>query len=40
VYKIELPKKVVKQLDKVPDKTYPAISTAIQKLKEISRPAG
>jgi mRNA interferase RelE/StbE len=40
VYKIELPKRVTKQLDKIPNKDYPAISRAIQNLRETPRPVG
>jgi len=40
VYQIELPKRIVKQLDKIPNKDYPAISSAIQNLKETPRPVG
>jgi mRNA interferase RelE/StbE len=40
VYKIELPKRVTKQLDKIPDKDYPSVSKAIQNLKETPRPIG
>ena len=40
VYKIDLPKRVAKQLDKIPDKDYPSISRAIHNLKESPRPAG
>lgn len=40
VYKIELPKRVTKQLDKIPNRDYPSISKAIQNLKETPRPVG
>jgi mRNA interferase RelE/StbE len=40
VYKIDLPKRVIKQLDKVPNRDYPSISKAIQNLTEIPRPTG
>ena len=40
MYKIELPKRVTKQLDKIPDKDYPSVSKAIQNLKETPRPIG
>lgn len=40
MYKIELPKRVVKQLDKIPTKDYSPISRAIQNLKETPRPVG
>lgn len=40
MYKIELPKRIIKKLDKVPNKDYPAISNAIQNLKETPRPVG
>lgn len=40
MYKIELPKRVTKQLDKIPDKDYPSVSKAIQNLKETTRPIG
>ena len=40
VYNIELPKRVTKQLDKIPNKEYPAISKAIQNLQETPRPVG
>jgi len=38
VYKIELPKRVTKQLDKVPTKDYPSVSKSIQSLKKNPRP--
>jgi mRNA-degrading endonuclease RelE of RelBE toxin-antitoxin system len=38
VYKIELPKRVTKQLDKVPNKEYLSIAKSIQNLKENPRP--
>jgi mRNA interferase RelE/StbE len=40
VYSIDLPKRVTKQIDKIPDKDYPSISRAIQTLKENPRPIG
>ncbi len=40
VYKIELPKRVIRQLDKISGKDYPTISKAIQNLKETPRPVG
>ena len=40
MYKIELPKRVTKQLDKIPDKDYPSVSKAIQNLKETPHPIG
>lgn len=40
MYNIDLPKRVAKQLDKIPNKDYPSISKAIQGLKEVPRPAG
>jgi len=40
VYKIELPKRVTKQLDKVPTKDYSSLSKAIHHLKDIPRPIG
>ncbi len=40
VYKIDLPKRVTKHLDKIPDRDYPSISRAIQNLKENPRPGG
>jgi len=40
VYKIELPKRVTKQLDKVPNKEYLSIAKSIQNLKENPRPVG
>ena len=40
LYQIELPKRVSKQLDKIPNRDYPSISKAIQSLKETSRPTG
>ncbi len=40
MYKIELPNRVVKQLDKIPLKDYLPISKAIQNLKETPRPVG
>jgi mRNA interferase RelE/StbE len=40
VYEIELPKRVIKQLDKIPHKDYLSISQAIQTLKETPRPVG
>lgn len=40
VYKIKLPNRVTKQLDKIPNKDYPSISKAIQNLKETLRPVG
>ncbi len=40
VYKIELPKRVTKQLDKIPNRDYPSISKAIQNLKETPDPVG
>jgi mRNA interferase RelE/StbE len=40
LYQIELPKRVARQLDKIPSRDYPSISKAIQSLKEIPRPAG
>jgi mRNA interferase RelE/StbE len=38
VYKIDLPRRVAKQLDKVAQKDYLAISKAIYNLKENPRP--
>jgi mRNA interferase RelE/StbE len=40
VYNIDLPKRVAKQLDKIPDRDYPSISRAIQNLKQTPRPFG
>ena len=40
MYKIELPKRITKQLDKVPKEDYPSVSKAIQNLKETPRPIG
>jgi mRNA interferase RelE/StbE len=40
VYNIELPKRVVKQLDKIPSKDYSTVSRTIQNLKETPRPVG
>lgn len=40
VYKIELPKRVIKQLDKIIDRDYPSVSKAIQNLKDTPRPVG
>ena len=40
MYKIDLPKRVTKQLDKVSNKDYPSISKAIQNLAENPRPTG
>jgi mRNA interferase RelE/StbE len=40
VYKIELPKRVTKQLNKVPAKDYPSISATIHDLKDTPRPIG
>jgi mRNA interferase RelE/StbE len=40
VYKIDLPQKVIKQLDKIPNKDYPSVSRAIQNLKTTARPVG
>ncbi len=40
VYKIELPKRITKQLDKVSNKDYPSVSKTIQNLKENPRPIG
>jgi mRNA interferase RelE/StbE len=40
VYKIELPKRVTKQLDKVPIKNYLSISKVIHNLKDSPRPIG
>ena len=40
MYRIELPKRVTKQLDKIPRKDYLPISRIIQDLKEIPRPVG
>jgi mRNA interferase RelE/StbE len=40
VYRIDLPKRVAKQIDKIPDKDYTSISRAIQNLKENPRPTG
>lgn len=40
MYEIELPKRVTKQLDKIPNKDYLPISKAIQNLKKIPRPVG
>jgi mRNA interferase RelE/StbE len=38
VYSVDIPKRVTKQLDKIPNKDYPSISKAIQNLKEVPRP--
>jgi mRNA interferase RelE/StbE len=40
VYKIDLPNRVTKQLDKVSNKDYLPISKAIQNLAENPRPKG
>ena len=40
MYRIELPKRVTKQLDKISSKDYLPISRIIQNLKEIPRPVG
>ncbi len=40
MYRVSVPNKVVKQLDKIPRKDYPSISKAIQGLKETPRPVG
>jgi mRNA interferase RelE/StbE len=40
VYNVDIPKRVTKQLDKIPNKDYPSISKAIQSLKEVPRPTG
>ena len=40
VYRIELPKRVTKQLDKVPNVNYPSVSKAIQNLTGTPRPIG
>ncbi len=40
VYKIDLPKRVSRQLDKIPNKDYPPVSKAIKSLEEIPRPSG
>ena len=40
VYRIELPKRVARQLDKIPNKDYPSVSRAIQNLEETPRPTG
>jgi mRNA interferase RelE/StbE len=40
VYRIDLPKRITKQLDKIPNEDYPSISKAIQNLKETPRPIG
>jgi len=40
VYKIDLPKRVSKQLDKIPNKDYPSVSKAIKSLEETPRPSG
>lgn len=40
MYRIELPNRVTKQLDKVPAKDYSSVSKAIQNLKGTPRPVG
>jgi mRNA interferase RelE/StbE len=40
LYNIDLPKRVAKQLDKIPDKDYSSVSKAIQNLKQDPRPFG
>ncbi len=40
VYNIEIPKRVIKQLDKIPGQNYPSVSKAIQNLKDNPRPMG
>jgi mRNA interferase RelE/StbE len=40
VFNIDLPKRVAKQIDKIPDKDYSSISKAIFHLKEVPRPMG
>jgi mRNA interferase RelE/StbE len=40
VYNVDIPKRVTKQLDKIPNKDYPSISKTIQNLKEVPRPTG
>lgn len=40
MYKIELPNRVTKQLDKVPTKTYHSLSKAIHHLEDTPRPVG
>ena len=40
MYKIDLPKRVIKQLDKIPNRDYHSISEAIQNLRETPRPTG
>ncbi|MBS3920623.1 MAG: type II toxin-antitoxin system RelE/ParE family toxin [Deltaproteobacteria bacterium] len=40
MYKIDLPKRVSKQLDKVPNKDYSSVSTAIKSLEQTPRPSG
>jgi hypothetical protein len=39
VYNVDIPKRVTKQLDKIPHKDYPSISKAIQNLKVPAPPA-
>jgi len=40
VYNVDIPKRVTKQLDKIPNKDYPSISKSIQNLQEVPRPTG
>jgi len=40
VYNVDIPKRVTKQLDKIPNKDYPSISKSIQNLQEDPRPTG
>ena len=40
MYNVDIPKRVTKQLDKIPTKDYPSVSKAIQSLKEVPRPTG
>ena len=40
VYNIEFPKRVTKQLDKIPNRDYPSISQAIHSLQDTPRPQG
>ena len=40
MYKIEIPRSVTKQLDKIPGKDYPSVSQAIHNLEETPRPLG
>ena len=40
MYNVDIPKRVTKQLDKIPNKDYPSISKSIQNLQEDPRPTG